>query len=216
MATKVKAKVKAKDKKANAKTTITVKSKTTVKATARRPAAKPKTKSGSATKRVVKTIIERHSGKPKTNKSKAIPKKGAKKMQTTTATVKTEAPKPTVRRRLRTGGPSLELRNRSKAFFEGHRYKVTVQRLKNEGKDLSVTMTVPVQRYLALQVRTPGEDWGTLRALPINQYTPKKEIDRLREELKNLQIGWAVTDYFGSDAQFRICEVTQEGYRVKY
>lgn len=79
-----------------------------------------------------------------------------------------------------------------------------------------MTMKVPPQRVLALQVRNREQpEWGILRSFVVTDHTPESQIEKWRAELADLKIGWSITDYFGSDAQYKIDFVTIPGRTVE-
>lgn len=182
---------------------------------------KAKTKPSAATKKVVKKLIQETKAKVKTKPKAKVTKTPAKGKPTTKGkkmAVAEVIEKKPVRRRLKTGGPGKAMREINSAQWAAFNARQLQANLAARGLTPSVVkVKMPEQKALALQVRTRSSpEWGTLKSIPINNYTPQKQLNEYIEELKELKIGWLITDYFGPDAEFQIAEITTRPYVAVY
>lgn len=181
--------LKAAKTKAKNKTDAKTKSESTIKT-------KPNRKD---TKAAVEKILERHRLKLKNTKSEKVEKKKP-----------TKAPEQRKRIKLaHKASLGSGLKELSSQRFAAYQAREVVKKLEAKGLSLGeVKITTAVQKVLALQVRNKMHPtWGTLRGFDINDYTPDAKLRQIRKELKDLQLGWMISNYFGFDAEYRIVEI---------
>lgn len=204
----------------NAKS-VNVKSK--AKAAAPEPVKKPSKKKTTA------KVVPIKAAKPKAAPAKKATQKKPKmteqkasrgrKMQTQTNVVEIKPKASLPRKRLHKGPLNPEIQKKMKTSWESYRAREIKRNLEAKGTPLgTVTVAVKEQRLLALQVRSDRDpEWGTLKSIPINEYTPDAELKKHYRYLNDLKIGWIISNYFdGTGVEFRICEITQKGYKTSY
>ena len=178
-------------------------------------ARKPKKQSSEKVQATVQKILAKH--KQTLAKKKVTKPKKAKEPKPVFNTVVIHEARPQ-RKRLKGGGPSKEMRTIASAQWAAVKAKNYIREREAQGlPPLTVTLKTPARQLLALQVRDSRDpEWGTLKAFTINSHTPSSQLDKYRAELRELQIDWIVSNYFGSDAMYRICVVHQDEHCATY
>lgn len=166
-----------------------------------------------------KKTVKKPEAKPEAKPKKIIERKhltrSTKPMQQETVKVKN----PRAKLIAKSGGPgSVELRKAANAAFAAHLAREAARARAAKGiVTQKLTIKIPKQKVLALQVRTVEDpEWGILKSFAINDYTSQKQLDEYTKELKELQVGWIVSNYFGSNASYKIDVVVQPSRVVEY
>lgn len=216
---------KVQNRKVNAKSKVTK----TLAKTKAKAVAKPKTKPIKVSPKEV-ILKQKSVKKPQPAKTRAISGKIKKAVdkgaKMNTATIKRPATKPEPtkeipRKRLQRPGVSVgssKLRELQEASFNAYRAREIAKERAAKGLPPSlVAVVTPEQLVIALQVRDDSNpEWSILRSIPINSHTSESQLRKYRQELNDLKMGWVVSNYFGSNAEFRICRLTQKGHQAVY